>query len=85
MYFKIGKINISNILTCLLIDYAEKMFIPYQKVLGDSFVREKVETVNLENKEVKLSNGNKVIFRYSTLILFKWKLLECTVFILYIS
>lgn len=43
-------------------DYAEKMFIPYQKVLGDSFVRGKVETVNLENKEVKLSNGNKISF-----------------------
>ena len=40
------------------------MFIPYQKVLGDSFVRGKVENVNLENKEVTLSNGKNVILKY---------------------
>lgn len=62
--FEDEKINIFNIIICLLTDYAEKMFIPYQKVLGDSFVRGKVENVNLENKEVTLSNGKNVILKY---------------------
>jgi len=41
-------------------DYAKKMFIPYDQVLGESFVRGKVVSVDTDERKVKLESGTEI-------------------------
>lgn len=43
-------------------EYAKKMFIPYKKVLGESFRRGKVVSVDTSKKSVKLDNGEELMY-----------------------
>ena len=51
--------------------FAKKIFIPYDRVLGDSFVRGKVTAVEISIKRITLESGKQVSGRASSSRLLK--------------